>query len=114
MGELFYMIYGAALTGFGMAVGGFIVKKASSRIRFTSPDMDYLKKELEALQRDSCRRSEEIKALFNLQGPQIKAMIALLESTKDGHANGKIDTALEIMKQAEEKYHDFLIGGVGC
>ena len=114
MGDLFYMIYGAALTGFGMAVGGFIMKRASSRIRFTSPDMDYIKKELEALQRDSCRRSDEIKALFSLQGPQIKAMTALLESTKDGHANGKIDAALDMMKHAEEKYHNFLIGGVGC
>jgi len=51
--------------------------------------------------------------LFQLQDPQIKALIVLLESYKSGASNGNIDVAITEVKQAQKDFHDFLVGGVG-
>ena len=40
------LLIGAVLTGIGVAVGSVSVKSASKRVRWESPDMDYLKKAL--------------------------------------------------------------------
>lgn len=111
--ELLPMLFGAILTGTGVAIGGVVVKKASSRIKWENPDMDYLKNALENIERTQKKTSREIQALFQLQDPQIKALIVLLETYKTGVANGNIDMAIKEVKQAQKDFHDFLMGGVG-
>ena len=107
------LLIGAVLTGMGVAVGGVVVKSASKRVRWESPDMDYLKKALEQIGCSQKKTSREIQALFQLQDPQIKALIVLLESYKSGASNGNIDVAITEVKQAQKDFHDFLVGGVG-
>lgn len=113
MTEMFPMFLGALLTGSGVAIGGYVVKKASSRIKWESPDMDYLKKALSQIEATQKKTSREIQALFQLQDPQIKALIVLLESYKSGNANGNIDVAIKEVTQAQKDFHDFLMGGIG-
>lgn len=107
------MIVGAIITGAGVAIGGFVVKRASNRIKWTSPDMEYLKKELAKLQDSEEKRRHEIRALFKLQEPQLMALIAILEAFKTGKANGSVDAALKKVKESNQEFHDFLMGGVG-
>ena len=106
------LLIGAVLTGIGVAVGGVVVKRAS-KVKWESPDMDYLKKALEQIGCSQKKTSREIQALFQLQDPQIKALIVLLESYKSGASNGNIDVAITEVKQAQKDFHDFLVGGVG-
>ena len=106
------LLIAAVLTGIGVAVGGVVVKRAS-KVKLESPDMDYLKKALAQIETSEKKTSREIQALFQLQDPQIKALIVLLESYKSGASNGHIDVAIKDVKQAQKDFHDFLVGGVG-
>jgi len=106
------LLIGAVLTGIGVAVGGVAVK-STSKVKWESPDMDYLKKALAQIETSEKKTSLEIQALFQLQDPQIKALIVLLESYKSGASNGNIDVAITEVKQAQKDFHDFLVGGVG-
>ena len=107
------LLIAAVLTGIGVAVGGVVVKSASKRVKWERPDMDYLKKALAQIETSEEKTSREIQALFQLQDPQIKALIVLLESYKSGASNGNIDVAITEVKQAQKDFHDFLVGGVG-
>jgi len=113
MTSIIPMFIGAMLTGIGVAVGGVVVKSASKRVKWENPDMEYLKSALAQIEVAQKKTSREIQALFQLQDPQIKALIVLLESYKSGASNGNIDVAIKDVKQAQKDFHDFLVGGVG-
>ena len=59
------LLIGAVLTGIGVAVGSVAVKSASKRVKWESPDMDYLKKALEQIGCSQKKLPGKYKHFFN-------------------------------------------------
>jgi hypothetical protein len=48
-----------------------------------------------------------VNTLLAVQGPQMEALIALLEATK-GQCNGNVDRALKTTRQAKDTFNSFI------
>jgi hypothetical protein len=48
-----------------------------------------------------------VNALLEMQGPQTRALIAILEAQK-GQCNGNVDEALVVTRAAHKRFNDFL------
>lgn len=55
----------------------------------------------------------ETRALYQMQGPQLKAMAALLESVK-GITNGNVDEAIRHVRESQKTFEDTLMGKIGA
>lgn len=76
--------------------GGLIKTAVRRRVTIRSPESVAIAKMVPA-----------VNALVEVQGPQLEALVALLEATK-GICNGNVDRALETTQDARQRFHSFL------
>jgi hypothetical protein len=70
------------------------------------------KRNMEKILSEIVSMRSNISILYRLQGPVLLSLKASLEAQRDGHCNGNVDKALEMIDEEKKKFDEYLIATI--